>query len=156
MTNSFTLLYESPIGVLRIVGNEDYIECLDFKDAKEDSGEPPYMVKLCKEQLDQYFNGTLKNFTLRLKPHGTDFQKEVWDVLRTIPWGEKMTYSDIARLLGDKKKARAAGNAIGANPIIIVIPCHRVIHADGTLGGFSCGIEKKVYLLSHEAKLRQL
>lgn len=103
-----------------------------------------------KEQLGQYFKGNLKEFDIRLSLEGTSFQKKVWDALTKIPFGTTVTYADIAKMIGRPKAVRAVGGAIGANPILIIIPCHRVIGSSGKLTGFSSGLENKVLLLEHE------
>lgn len=102
------------------------------------------------EQLSEYFDGRRRHFDLPLDPVGTDFQKAAWMVLRGIPYGRTITYGDQARLLGDPNKARAVGSANGRNPISIIVPCHRVIGADGSLTGYGGGTEIKEWLLRHE------
>ena len=104
-----------------------------------------------REQLDAYFAGELETFDLDLDPHGTPFQQRVWDELTRIPYGETISYSELAHRLGDPKLVRAVGLANGRNPISIVIPCHRVIGADGSLVGYGGGLERKRWLLEHEA-----
>jgi methylated-DNA-[protein]-cysteine S-methyltransferase len=104
-----------------------------------------------REQLDAYFAGELETFDLPLAPHGTEFQLRVWDELTTIPFGETISYIELARRLGDPKLVRAVGTANGRNPLSIIVPCHRVIGADGTLVGYGGGLERKRWLLDHEA-----
>jgi methylated-DNA-[protein]-cysteine S-methyltransferase len=101
-------------------------------------------------QLAAYFTGTLTTFHLPLSPTGTVFQCRVWDTLRRIPFGESTTYGELARRIGTPHAARAVGAANGRNPLPIIVPCHRVIGADGTLTGFGGGIERKHWLLEHE------
>ena len=103
------------------------------------------------EQLDAYFTGELEAFDLPLAPEGTPFQRRVWDELTRIPFGETISYGELARRLGDERLVRAVGTANGRNPISIVIPCHRVIGADGSLVGYGGGLERKRWLLDHEA-----
>ena len=110
------------------------------------------LIRECVIQLDEYFAGRRTEFDLPLAPRGTPFQREVWDELRGIPHGEKRSYRDIAATIGRPKAARAVGNAMGRNPLTIVIPCHRVIAGDGRIGGFSCGIWRKEWLLGHEKR----
>ena len=101
--------------------------------------------------LTQYFSGEPAALdSLRIDPPGTDFQRAVWRALRTIPFGTVISYADLARLMRRPRATRAVANANGRNPIPIVIPCHRVIASDGSLGGFSSGVERKEILLSHE------
>jgi methylated-DNA-[protein]-cysteine S-methyltransferase len=104
-----------------------------------------------REQLDAYFAGELDAFDLALAPHGTEFQLRVWDELRRIPFAETISYKELALRLGDQKLVRAVGLANGRNPLSIVVPCHRVIGADGTLVGYGGGLERKRWLLEHEA-----
>ncbi len=101
-------------------------------------------------QLAAYFDGRLRRFDLPLAPQGTAFQRSVWDLLATIPWGETTSYGAIAQALGKPGSARAVGAANGANPLPIVLPCHRVVGADGSLTGFGGGLEAKRWLLGHE------
>jgi methylated-DNA-[protein]-cysteine S-methyltransferase len=104
------------------------------------------------EQLQRYFAGTLRSFDLRLAPQGTDFQKTVWRALLDIPFGVTESYGELATRIGNKNASRAVGLANGHNPIGIVIPCHRVIGADGSLTGYGGGLPRKQWLLEHERK----
>jgi O-6-methylguanine DNA methyltransferase len=101
-------------------------------------------------QLGQYFNGSLKNFSIPVALDGTAFQQRVWNALQTIPYGATCSYQDLAHAIGSPKACRAAGSANGANTIAIIIPCHRVITSQGKLGGYACGLERKQWLLDHE------
>jgi AraC family transcriptional regulator of adaptative response/methylated-DNA-[protein]-cysteine methyltransferase len=103
-----------------------------------------------EEELNAYFNGQLKNFKTPLNLLGSPFQKMVWDVLTTIPYGETRSYAEQARALGKPNSARAVANANGANQIAIVIPCHRIINSNGDLGGYGGGISRKQWLINHE------
>ncbi len=103
-----------------------------------------------KEQLDAYFTGELRQFTIPLDLRGTPFQRKVWDILRMIPWGETHSYGGIATQLGHPGAARAVGRAVGTNPVSIVVPCHRVIGSDGSLTGYGGGLERKIALLQLE------
>ncbi|MDP6178978.1 MAG: methylated-DNA--[protein]-cysteine S-methyltransferase, partial [Desulfatiglandales bacterium] len=103
-----------------------------------------------KEQLDAYFSGQLRQFTVPLDLRGTPFQRQVWDILRMIPWGETRSYGRIAAVLGHPRAARAVGRAIGTNPISIVVPCHRVIGSNGALTGYGGGLGRKEALLELE------
>lgn len=102
-------------------------------------------------QLAAYFGGRLKNFSLPIRMVGTDFQMSVWKALRTVPFGETVSYSRLAAMASRQKACRAAAAACGANPIPIIVPCHRVIAADGSIGGFSSGLRLKRFLLGIEA-----
>lgn len=103
-----------------------------------------------KRQLQEYFAGSRQRFDLPLDPVGTEFQLQVWQVLRAIPYGTTITYGEQASRLGDRKKSRAVGAANGRNPISIIVPCHRVVGSTGALTGFAGGIEAKSWLLRHE------
>ena len=106
-----------------------------------------------REQLDAYFAGELEAFDLDLAPHGTPFQLRVWDELRRIPFGQTISYSQLARRLGDAKLVRAVGLANGRNPISIIVPCHRVIGASGNIVGYAGGLDRKRWLLAHERRV---
>jgi methylated-DNA-[protein]-cysteine S-methyltransferase len=112
-----------------------------------------HAMHLARAQLAAYFAGDLTIFTLPLAARGTPFQQRVWAALRELPYGETISYIDLARRLGDERAVRAVGGANGRNPLPIVVPCHRVIGADGSLTGFGGGIERKRWLLRHEGAL---
>jgi len=149
---------ESPIGWLRIEAIDDFITEIKFLDSFEnqkgatESGVSG-VIKSCKKQLSEYFSGARKTFSLPLKPSGTEFEKSVWLELQNIPHGRSISYEELAIRLGDIKKIRAAGRANGKNPIPIIIPCHRIIGKDGSMVGFSGGIHRKEWLLTHEGVL---
>jgi methylated-DNA-[protein]-cysteine S-methyltransferase len=107
-------------------------------------------------QLNEYFAGKRTTFDLPLEPNGTDFQLSVWELLRKIPYGVTTSYGELARRLGEPKASRAVGAANGANPIPIIVPCHRVVGSKGELTGFGGGIERKRWLLEHEGALMPL
>ncbi|MCH0561591.1 MULTISPECIES: methylated-DNA--[protein]-cysteine S-methyltransferase [unclassified Streptomyces] len=114
----------------------------------------PGLFTAAREQLAAYFAGDLKEFALPLRPHGTAFREQVWTALDTVPYGTTVTYGEIAARIGASRAAvRAVGGAIGANPLLIVRPCHRVIGADGSLTGYAGGLERKVRLLTLEGAL---
>ncbi len=104
----------------------------------------------CISELDKYFNGELKNFTVPLDMNGTEFQKLVWMTLCTIPFGETVSYKDVAEMIGDKNSLRAVGLANNKNSIPVIIPCHRVVGSDGKLVGYAGGLWRKKWLLNHE------
>ncbi|MFD7990113.1 methylated-DNA--[protein]-cysteine S-methyltransferase [Streptomyces mexicanus] len=115
----------------------------------------PGPFRAAEEQLRAYFAGDLKEFTLPLRAHGTAFRERVWAALDTVPYGATTTYGEIAARIGASRAAvRAVGGAIGANPLLVVRPCHRVIGADGSLTGYAGGLERKVRLLTLEGALR--
>lgn len=103
-----------------------------------------------QNELTEYFAGKRVNFDVEVDPDGTIFQKQVWDEMRKIPFGETATYADIAKRIDRPEAWRAVANACGANPIVVVIPCHRVVGSHGKLGGYSGGVERKQWLLAHE------
>lgn len=149
----------SPIGMLALTSNGRALTQLLLADG--DTPEPadvpadadPIFVDT-RAQLEAYFDARLTRFDLPLEPHGTEFQRRVWDALREIPYGETISYAELARRIGNPKAMRAVGAANGRNPLMIVVPCHRVIGADGSLTGFGAGIERKRWLLDHEAGIR--
>jgi len=105
-----------------------------------------------KETLDAYFAGTSKTFDLPYKIEGTEFELQVWEATKKVAFGEKVTYSDIAKAIGNPDSARAVGNALNKNPLPLIVPCHRIIGSDGDLHGFAGGLEIKQWLLEHEEK----
>ena len=151
----------TPVGRLRIAGDEKGLRSISFENPfhpAEPAGDQPGTEEPFREviaQLDAYFAGELRRFDLALAPEGTAFQREVWSALSDIPYGETVSYGDLARRLGRPAASRAVGAANGRNPIPIIIPCHRVIGADGSLTGFGGGLAIKRKLLALEAGGRQ-
>jgi methylated-DNA-[protein]-cysteine S-methyltransferase len=142
--------YCSPIGTLEIVGDADGITSVEFvDDAPRRANTPPELAE-CVSQLDEYFNGKRKTFSLNLVLGGTEFQNRVWRELLNIPFGRTVAYLDIARALGNRNAIRATGAANGQNPIVIIVPCHRVIGSDGSLTGYGGGLWRKEWLLNFE------
>lgn len=119
-------------------------------DRGEDSDKVPEILRQCKDELQEYFEGKRKEFTLNLSPEGTAFQQIVWSELRNIPYGETTAYRTIAIQLKNPGSVRAVGHANARNPIAIIIPCHRVISEDGKLTGYAGGLWRKQWLLEHE------
>ncbi|TYP76227.1 methylated-DNA--[protein]-cysteine S-methyltransferase [Aquimarina intermedia] len=115
---------------------------------------PPYFDEAIK-QVKEYFDGRRKTFDLPLHPSGTSFQKKVWAALSKIPYGQTVSYLDVAKQLGDPKVIRAAASANGKNPLWIIVPCHRVIGSDGSLTGYAGGLWRKKWLLEHESPYTQ-
>ncbi|MGQ4004918.1 methylated-DNA--[protein]-cysteine S-methyltransferase [Francisellaceae bacterium CB300] len=156
--------FVTPIGHVIAIADITYLYALNFiNDSIPKSIEKilnTYSAKLVfedngilsqtKNQLDKYFKNGLKNFTIPLKLTGTDFQKQVWSELIKIPYGKTLSYKQEAVNIGNEKAFRAVANANGKNSISIIIPCHRVVNSNGKLGGYTGGIEKKVYLLELE------
>ncbi|MGQ4277138.1 methylated-DNA--[protein]-cysteine S-methyltransferase [Pseudidiomarina sp. E22-M8] len=108
------------------------------------------ILRAAAQQLNDYFDGRLRIFDLPLRPRGTEFQEQVWHCLQRIPFGKLASYADVAKAIDNPKAVRAVGMANSKNPIGIVVPCHRVIGANGTLTGYAGGLEKKAWLLRHE------
>lgn len=145
--------YSSPIGIIEIVEIERGVSRLTFvqERARRSAAVSPYL-KECLTQLDEYFKGKRRKFSVKLDLGGTVFQKRVWQALLKIPFGRTASYRDIAEAVGNRKAVRAVGNANRANPVAIIIPCHRVIGSDGSLVGYGSGLWRKRWLLSHEQK----
>ncbi|WP_305000481.1 methylated-DNA--[protein]-cysteine S-methyltransferase [Sulfuricurvum sp. IAE1] len=144
-------LIDTPLGSMIAATDGDAIVSLDFADEAPDfpNSDHPLLLRLEKE-LGEYFAGKRRTFDLPLAPRGTPFQLAVWERLRTIPYGETISYAQEAERLGNPKAVRAVASANGRNPISILIPCHRVIATGGGLGGYSGGVEKKAFLLALE------
>lgn len=146
---------DTPIGAILIAGDGEAIVETYFAGAKP---KPDWIrdddtLREAADQLRAYFAGERRDFDLPLAPQGTEFQQSVWSALREIPYGETTTYSAIANSIGRPKAIRAVGAANGANPIPIVIPCHRVIGSNGSMTGFGGGIDVKRQLLALEARV---
>lgn len=157
MNKKHKTYYKSEIGVLEVVGTEEGISSIYFVDKdkeRKESRQIPSTLKECFRQLDEYFKGKRKDFSLKLLPEGTDFQQRAWAQLQKIPYGETISYSQQAQRMGNKNASRAVGGANGRNPISIVIPCHRVIGKNGSLTGFGAGTWRKEWLLNHEKKFK--
>ncbi len=149
----------SPVGTLTLVASDDGLRGLLFENTTVLSGEAFRLLEEDKSheiltraehQLEEYFTGRRRTFDLPLSLEGTAFQKQVWQSLLNIPYGEIVSYGQIAEDLGDARKARPVGGAVGSNPVGIIVPCHRVIGKDGSLTGFGGGLDVKTYLLKHE------
>ena len=150
--------YESPMGPLWLTGEKGILTGLSFE---RPHGEvTPGEFPAVKRWLDAYFRGIPQEIDFPMAPSGTPFQKRIWDLLLEIPFGQTRTYGDLARemaqILGkEKMSAQAVGQAVGRNPIAIIIPCHRIIGAKGKLTGYAFGNEKKQWLLNHEESGRE-
>ncbi|WKK66902.1 methylated-DNA--[protein]-cysteine S-methyltransferase [Lutimonas zeaxanthinifaciens] len=155
--NSYETAYiKTPLGIARIVGNQEGISEVSVLEEKLPVTENPSQVLMeCIQQLNEYFSGERKRFTIRLNPAGTAFQKKVWEELLTIPYGKTSTYMKQTMKLGDKKAIRAVASANGKNPIWVIVPCHRVVGKDGALTGYAGGLWRKKWLLEHESPSRQ-
>ena len=150
-----TAYYPSEIGLLEIIGSSDYITAVNFVEPEaQKRGDAnldiPWAVADCIAQFDEYFKGERQEFSVRVQPEGTSFQQSVWQQLTKIPFGQTVSYLDIAKALGNPKAVRAVGAANGQNPISIIVPCHRVIGSNGKLTGYGGGLWRKEWLLNHE------
>ena len=147
--------YESPIGRLGLAETDSAISHLLFEGVRQVQNyelRETALIKAAAEQLREYFDGSRKNFDLPLSVGGTEFQKSVWTALQSIPFGETRSYKQMAAQVGNVKAVRAVGMANNRNPLAIIIPCHRVIGADGSLVGYAGGLSVKQYLLDLEKK----
>ncbi len=160
------LAIPSPVGELLLTATDEGLTRVWFEEnrhggprsaewqrADEVGGAAERILRDAREQLDAYFAGERKSFDLPLAAAGTPFQERVWKTLRSIPFGHTTSYGEIATRMGEPKAVRAVGAANGRNPISIIVPCHRVIGANGDLTGFGGGIERKRWLLEHEGAL---
>lgn len=153
-----TTKVDSPIGPLTLTWQDGFITGLHMEDAahapsmaERGEWEPDESVFVeAGEQIDAYFRGDLRRFDLPLRLSGTEFQRRVWEGLQGIPYGETISYGELARRVGNIKACRAVGLANGRNPVAVIVPCHRVIGANGTLTGFGGGLDRKQWLLDHE------
>jgi len=146
---------DTPIGAVKVTVNDrGAVTAVTFADGGV--GETDTIAAPAVRQLEEYFGNERRVFDLALEPEGTDFEREVWEDLRNIPFGATDTYGAIASRLGDPGASRAVGVANARNPIAIMIPCHRVIGADGDLTGYAGGLHRKKWLLAHEAGQQSL
>ena len=153
----YTQIDDSPVGPLLLAGDQDALHVLAFgvgsrPRAIDASWQPDTkgVLKDVRKELDQYFAGRLKQFSTPVAFNGTQFQNAVWQELRRIPYGETLSYLDLAKRIKKPAAVRAVGMANGANPVAIIVPCHRVIASDGTLGGYGGGLDRKCFLLALE------
>jgi methylated-DNA-[protein]-cysteine S-methyltransferase len=152
---TFYTVVPSPIGDLLLTSDGEALTGLHMDTADGFTIDPEWeedatVFADAAKQLAAYFAGELKAFDLPLALAGTPFQKRVWAELRRIPFGETISYLELARRVGNPKASRAVGSANGQNPVAVIVPCHRVIASDGTLGGFGGGLDRKEWLLNHE------
>lgn len=147
-----TAVFISTVGFIEVKGDDSGIVSILFFDKAEITEEIPSILQECVTQLQEYFAGNRREFSVKINPQGTDFQKKVWNELQNIPYGTTITYKELAIRLGDVLCIRAAGTANGKNKINIIIPCHRVIGSDGSLTGYGGGLPRKRFLLQLEGK----
>lgn len=146
----------TPIGIAKINGNEDGIQSIVFTDKKTPPSKIiPEVLQECVTQLEEYFKGTRTEFSVKINPQGTEFQRKAWKSLASIPFGKTMSYLEQSKILNKPKAIRAVANANGKNLLGILIPCHRIIGSDGSLTGYAWGLWRKEWLLNHESKHKQ-
>jgi len=147
---------KTPLGTAVISGDENGISSISiFDDEREVSSIIPDELQEAYRQLQDYFDGKRMDFTFKINPSGTEFQKKVWLGLLEIPFGKTMSYQELSVKLGDVKAIRAVASANGKNPLWVVVPCHRVIGTDGSLTGYAGGLWRKKWLLEHENPVKQ-
>ena len=162
MKNNLTTAFiSSPLGVVRITGDDAGVSTISCTDVSVDvraEHQPPELnhagpVQQAVDQLTAYFAGTHQTFDFPMTPAGTTFQQSIWRLLTTVPFGKTLSYLTLSRQLGDEKAIRAVAAANSRNPLWIVVPCHRIIGSDGSLTGYAGGLWRKQWLLEHEGSL---
>lgn len=149
--------FSSPIGLLQVRGTESALTGVFMQEHRHEPIRPIEAIRDsaplrgAQQELEEYFVGARREFSLALEPAGTPFQTSVWQALRAIPYGTTISYGELARRVGNPRAVRAVGLANGRNPISIIVPCHRVIGANGTLTGYGGGLERKRFLLALES-----
>jgi methylated-DNA-[protein]-cysteine S-methyltransferase len=149
---------ESPLGRIVLGGNGEALSFVGLPESRKPFSIPdqwnrdPQSFAEAKRQFDAYFSGGLNEFTLKLSPQGTEFRLRVWKALCTIPYATTISYAELAQRIGNPKASRAVGLANGANPLSIIVPCHRVIGANGSLTGYGGGLKAKQFLLDLEQR----
>lgn len=141
---------DSPLGKLLVRSNGSAITEVSFG-AKSSKENGDMVTASFSKELNEYFHGKRREFSVKFEPTGTEFQKKVWDAMQKIEQGKTLRYADVAKQIGHPKAVRAVGTACGKNPIVVAIPCHRIVGSAG-LGGYSGGLDKKKWLLEHERK----
>ncbi len=146
----------SPVGWIRITASDAAVLSIHLGAKRLPEITPNVVTDNAKKELQEYFLGKRERFSLPYTLEGTEFQKKVWKALGKIPYGRLICYSEIATRIGHARAVRAVGSALGKNPLPIVLPCHRVIHAGSKIGGFTGGLDKKRRLLRHEGSLPEI
>lgn len=144
------LYYSSPVGLLRLCADQDGLCGVHFAREVQTGGTDSELLHHTARELNEYFAGKRREFDIPLSLHGTPFQRRVWAALQEIPWGQTRSYGEVAAMAGSPKACRAVGMANHNNPVSILVPCHRVINANGGLGGYGGGLDAKRYLLRLE------
>ncbi len=158
MSTTYTQIYHSPIGIIKIVADEFCIEELVFiEDVQLNqlsiSTTTPEVINQCIDELIEYFAGKRKHFSVAINQAGTEFQQKVWKELYEVPFSKILSYGELAKKMGDPNLVRAAASANGKNKIAIIVPCHRIVGADRSLVGYAWGKARKKWLLQHEFRL---
>ena len=146
---------KTPIGHIEVTGSDNGIRSLYFLDFKVKPQHVPSCLRSCIDQLEEYFHGSRQKFDLKLDLQGSPFQVKVWQELLKIPYGTAISYMELARRMDNPKAIRAVGGANGHNPVSIIVPCHRIIGANGRLVGYRGGLKRKKWLLEHEHAFAQ-
>lgn len=142
---------KTPLGIAQIKGDSKGISMVSILSSEKHTSKIiPKPLQECVNQLQEYFEGTRKEFNLKLNLIGTEFQKKIWTLLLKIPFGKTISYLELSKRYGNVKAIRAVANAIGKNPLWIIIPCHRIIGSDGSLTGYAGGLLRKEWLINHE------
>lgn len=145
---------ETPIGTIKVESSKVEILSVSFIDNVEVNSEnQPAVLDKCAKQLIEYFEGSRKQFSVAIKAEGTQFQKSVWGKLEEIPFGKTENYLGLSRQLQNPGAVRAVGTANGKNPLLIIVPCHRIVGSKGELTGYSAGLYRKQWLIEHESKV---
>jgi methylated-DNA-[protein]-cysteine S-methyltransferase len=150
-----TAFIKTPLGIAKIIGDENGISVISVLDEGEVSITIPIVLQEAVFQVNDYFDGKRTDFTFKLNPSGTEFQQKVWKGLLEIPFGKTISYMELSKKLGDVKAIRAVASANGKNPLWIVVPCHRVIGTNDSLTGYAGGLWRKKWLLEHENPTNQ-
>lgn len=155
MSETASACFISPLGIIKVRGTTEGVTAIEFVEEQEGTTGILPCIETCIRQLEEYFQGTRREFSVVLAPQGTAFQQRVWNALQTVPYGTTTSYAAIAAMLGNTNAVRAVGAANGRNAIPIIIPCHRVIGSNNTLVGYAGGLWRKQWLLEHEGALEQ-
>lgn len=150
-----TATIDTPLGTAVIYGDENGIASIALVDEPQRPKPTPPQLSHAIDELTEYFSGSRTTFTFKTNLKGTDFQKKVWTQIQQIPTGKTISYAELSRQIGDEKAVRAVAAANAKNPLLIVVPCHRVIGKDGSLTGYAGGLWRKKWLLEHENTLVQ-
>lgn len=158
MNKIYQVDYQSPIGIIEIMGTEEGVSSVLFTEREEIKHpvqpDTPQVLKECMTQLEEYFRGERLEFSVPVMSKGTEFQTKVWSALTTVGYAETASYRDIAVKVGSDKAVRAVGNANSKNKLTIIVPCHRVIGSSGKLTGYAGTLSRKEWLLNHEKAIR--